>query len=127
MGDSESVFNAEKQRGGEAEKNRNAKNLCHSASPLLLCDKNKTLYDTDGIPIAAGHINGYLMDGPDVWVESRTKPICDASPLVFGSMPNDGGFFSDWVVNGKVQLLQGIQAVHYRARKTRKDLNYETI
>ena len=36
------------------------------------------------------------MPGPDAWIESRSKPICDVPPLVFGSMPNDGGFLSDW-------------------------------
>ena len=58
-------------------------------------DKTKTIFD-NGTAIPAAHINGYLMDAPDAWIESRTKPLCDVPPLVFGSMPNDGGFLSDW-------------------------------
>ena len=55
----------------------------------------KTIFD-GGNAIPAAHINGYLMDAPDAWIESRSKPLCDVPPLVFGSMPNDGGFLSDW-------------------------------
>ena len=57
--------------------------------------RTKTIFDGDKA-IPATHINGYLMDAPDAWIESRTKPLCDVPPLVFGSMPNDGGFLSDW-------------------------------
>jgi hypothetical protein len=31
------------------------------------------------------------VDAPDVFIESRSKPLCDAPEMVFGSMPNDGG------------------------------------
>ena len=33
------------------------------------------------------------MDGPNVWVESRTKPICDVPVMMKGSQPTDGGNF----------------------------------
>jgi hypothetical protein len=36
------------------------------------------------------------MDAPNAWIESRKSPMCDVPPLIFGSMPNDGGFLSDW-------------------------------
>ena len=36
------------------------------------------------------------MDAPNAWIEGRKSPICDVPPLVFGSMPNDGGYLSDW-------------------------------
>ena len=62
-----------------------------SPSQTLPHYQNKTIYDTDGTPIAAEHINGYLMDGPDVWVESRTKPICDVPVMGIGNKPIDGG------------------------------------
>jgi hypothetical protein len=39
----------------------------------------------------ASNINAYLVDGPNLLVESRTNPISDVPPIVFGSMPNDGG------------------------------------
>ena len=42
--------------------------------------------------IAAGTINGYLVDGPRVDITSRRAPLSPALPPVqFGSMPNDGG------------------------------------
>ena len=53
----------------------------------------KRIFDGDKV-IEAEHINGYLMDGPDVWVESRTKPICDVPNVIKGSSPvDDGNFF----------------------------------
>jgi hypothetical protein len=36
-------------------------------------------------------INPYLVEGPNVVVVSRTETLCDVPPIVFGSMPNDGG------------------------------------
>lgn len=41
--------------------------------------------------IKAHHINAYLHDAPDVWIESRRTPICSVQQMVFGSMANDGG------------------------------------
>lgn len=44
------------------------------------------------------HINPYLVEGEDVLIESRTKPICDAPEITRGNMANDGGnfiFFSE--------------------------------
>ncbi|OGI80206.1 MAG: methylase [Candidatus Zambryskibacteria bacterium RIFOXYD2_FULL_43_10] len=39
------------------------------------------------------HINPYLVEGEDVYIESRRDPTCDVPEIVFGSMPNDGGNF----------------------------------
>lgn len=39
----------------------------------------------------AGRINAYLVDAPDVLIESRRTPISPVPPIVFGSMPNDDG------------------------------------
>lgn len=39
----------------------------------------------------AKRINAYLVDAPDVLIESRRTPISPVPPIVFGSMPNDGG------------------------------------
>jgi hypothetical protein len=41
--------------------------------------------------LGAANINAYLLDGPNVLVLPRTRPICDVPPMIFGSMPNDGG------------------------------------
>ena len=50
----------------------------------------RKIFDGDKV-IEAEHINGYLMDGPDVWVESRTKPICNVPVMTTGNRPADGG------------------------------------
>ena len=47
-------------------------------------------------PLIANNINAYLIDAPSVFIESVKKPICDVPSLVFGSMPNDNGFLSDY-------------------------------
>lgn len=47
----------------------------------------------DGPPsrVAASNINPYLVDAPDVLLHKRPQPVCAVPPIVFGSMPNDGG------------------------------------
>lgn len=49
-----------------------------------------TLYQ-DGVPTAATHINAYLLDAPDVWIESRNKALCEVPMMVYGNKPTDGG------------------------------------
>lgn len=41
--------------------------------------------------IAVSNINAYLVDAPDILLESRRDPICPVPEISFGSMPNDGG------------------------------------
>ena len=50
----------------------------------------KTIFD-GGRAIPATHINGYLMDAPDVWIEKRSKPICDVPEIFLGGQPIDDG------------------------------------
>ena len=40
------------------------------------------------------NINGYLLDAENVFVESRSKPICDVPAMSLGNQPIDGGFYS---------------------------------
>ncbi|MDA8030261.1 MAG: class I SAM-dependent DNA methyltransferase [Alphaproteobacteria bacterium] len=61
-------------------------------------EKTKRLFvydDIDGEPheITAQNINPYLVDAPDILVESRSKPISPVAPMVRGSGPVDGGNF----------------------------------
>ena len=51
----------------------------------------KMLFDVERGKTAASHINGYLMDAPDVWVESCTKPLCDVREIKSGGKPVEGG------------------------------------
>ena len=41
--------------------------------------------------VVVTNINPYLVDAPTVVLPNRRKPVCKVSPIVFGSMPNDGG------------------------------------
>lgn len=55
-------------------------------------NKAKRIYLSDMQSIPATNINAYLMDAPDVWIESRNKPLCDVPEMIYGSKPTDGGF-----------------------------------
>lgn len=52
----------------------------------------KVIYTTDR-PQVAQNINGYLLDAEDIFVESRSKPICDVPEIGIGNKPIDGGFY----------------------------------
>ncbi len=55
--------------------------------------KKKTIY-SDSQVIPATHINSYLIDAPNFFIESRNTPLCEDVPhMFFGSMPRDGGGF----------------------------------
>jgi hypothetical protein len=44
-----------------------------------------------GHEIAAINVNPYLVNAPNIVLPNRREPICKVPPIVFGSMPNDGG------------------------------------
>ena len=49
--------------------------------------------DIKGLPKkhTASNINQYLTDAPSTIINKQRKQICNELPMVFGSMPNDGG------------------------------------
>ena len=51
----------------------------------------RVIYDGDRA-ISATNINGYLIDADDVFIEARTKPICDVPQMLNGGKPTEGGF-----------------------------------
>ncbi len=51
----------------------------------------KRLYNTDNTYRQCQNINAYLVDGPDVFIESRTKPLFDVPEIGIGNKPIDGG------------------------------------
>ena len=53
-------------------------------------NKPKIIF-ADGQQEAVRHINAYLIDADDVFIESRTKPICDVPEIGIGNMPIDDG------------------------------------
>ena len=50
----------------------------------------KVIYENDR-PQIVSHINAYLIDADDVFVESRNKPICDVPEIGIGNQPIDNG------------------------------------
>lgn len=51
---------------------------------------DKHIFDGEMIQ-KADNINAYLVSGPNVFIKSSKKAITNVSPMLFGSMPNDGG------------------------------------
>lgn len=52
--------------------------------------QRKVIFD-NGQQTVANHINAYLMDAPDVFVESRKEPLCNVPTIGIGNKPIDGG------------------------------------
>ena len=55
--------------------------------------------------VEAEHINQYLMDFENVWIEAKTSPLCNVPPFVRGCQPTDNGYliFSE---DEKKEILQ---------------------
>jgi len=52
----------------------------------------KQLFDNGSVKIVE-NINSYLVEADDVFIDSRTKPICDIPEIGIGNKPIDGGFY----------------------------------
>ena len=55
-------------------------------------DKSKTIYLSDKQAILADNINAYLIEGENIWIFSRNKPICNVPQIISGNRPTDGGY-----------------------------------
>ena len=53
--------------------------------------KAKMIFDNEA-PKTVKNINAYLLDADNVFIESRSKAICDVPEMVYGNKPTDGGF-----------------------------------
>ena len=53
--------------------------------------RDKYLYSGEDIRQKVSRINPYLVEAPNVLVESRGKPICDVPRMTAGNKPSDGG------------------------------------
>lgn len=54
--------------------------------------KPKVIYSAER-PLVVNNINAYLVDADNVFVESRTTPLCDIPKIGIGNKPIDGGFY----------------------------------
>lgn len=56
------------------------------------CGVNKkVLYPSKGEKAVVDNINAYLTSAPTVFIERRTKPLCDVPAMHRGNQPTDGG------------------------------------
>ena len=60
-------------------------------STTSIHNETSTLYEGDRAT-GVSHINGYLIDAPDIFIESRQKPLCDVPQMLNGGKPTEGGF-----------------------------------
>ena len=54
-------------------------------------ESSPCIFTESGERVPAKNINPYLIDAPDVFVESRKKPICNVPEMTTGNRPADGG------------------------------------
>lgn len=53
-------------------------------------NRPKFIFMADNVQVV-DNINGYLLDAPNIFVESRNRPLCDVPEIGIGNMPLDGG------------------------------------
>ncbi len=51
----------------------------------------KIIFDESGTASGVKNINPYLIDAPNIFVESRSRPLCDVPAIRKGNQPTDGG------------------------------------
>jgi hypothetical protein len=54
-------------------------------------EREAFIYEPDGTKIYAKNINPYLIDAPSIFIESRSKPLCDVPEIGIGNKPIDDG------------------------------------
>ncbi len=62
---------------------------------------------------AARNISPYLIEGPDLAVGARTKPLCPVPPCEYGNKPTDGGFLIIEEEDRKQFLAENPEARQY--------------
>lgn len=76
-----------------SEASQKAKVHCVIVGFSMTSSKNKRkVYDGNTVR-EASNINGYLFDGENIFVESRSKALCDVPEIGIGNKPIDGGFY----------------------------------
>ena len=65
----------------------------------------KYLYENDKVKKVT-NINPYLIDAPNIYIESHSSPLCNVPKMDFGSMPNDGGYLSNYSKEQKEEICK---------------------
>lgn len=66
----------------------------------------KNLYSNDNRVQMVENINAYLLNAPNIFINSRRKSLSDMPEMMFGSMPNDGGFLSNYSEEDKNAIIR---------------------
>lgn len=69
-------------------------------------DKSEKRLYSNGQITQVKHINGYLIEANDIFIENRTTPLFPVTEMVFGSMPNDGGYLSNYTDEEKNAICE---------------------
>lgn len=59
-------------------------------------NRNEKFLFENGKANKVNNINAYLVDASNIFIVNKSKPLCDVNKMDFGSMPNDGGFLSNY-------------------------------
>lgn len=76
----------------DSESNQKAHVHCVIVGFSACVDKVKKYLYEGNFAKEVQNINTYLVEAPTVFVESRKKPLCKVSPMVYGNKPTDGGY-----------------------------------
>jgi hypothetical protein len=52
-----------------------------------------TAVTSNPVKSLVSQINAYLIDAPSIFIDKKSSPICGVPEMVFGNMPNDGGYY----------------------------------
>lgn len=66
----------------------------------------KKLYSNDNRVQMVENINAYLLNAPNIFINSRKKSLSNMPEMMFGSMPNDGGFLSNYSEEDKNEIIR---------------------
>ena len=89
----------------------------------------KFIVNENGIKEEAQNINGYLIDADNIWIDSRSKPLCSVPEMIYGNKPTEGGFLflsetekNEWISkepNTKKYIKQILGSEEYINNKKR--------
>ncbi len=76
-------------------------------------EEPKTIFLSDLQSVSANHINGYLLDAPDVFIEKRNIPLCDVPSICLGGQPIDDGNLTLTIEEKELLLIHEPQAATF--------------
>ena len=77
-------------KDGRVERVDHVENMADVSTRSTCSTRLKIIFD-NGKAISASHINGYLLDAPDIFIEKRMSPLCEVPAIFLGGQPIDDG------------------------------------